>query len=303
MADRPPAAARVIETFQRYCDVRSEAGVETVWRSLPGVRLRPVTGDWVELQRPGPEGRPAIEAIVPRQSQLSRTTGARGSGGAVAANVDRVLVCIPAAPAVDLRLVLRLLALVSLSDIDADIVITKADESDDVTTDVERIAGIAPNVPLHLTSARTGLGVDALEAALDPGRTFALLGESGSGKSTLLNALVKEELQRTGEMAHRGGGRQTTTAARLVTLPNGTDVIDTAGFSDHAVVPLEALIDVFPAITALAEGCGFRNCRHDSEPNCAVLASVAAGETPAYLLDLYRGLASEAGAGPKRGRR
>lgn len=293
----------MVETFQRYCDVTSDVGVETVWRSLPGLRLRPVTGDWVHLERPGPEGRPAIASIVPRRSQLSRTTGARGSGGAVAANVDRVMVCIPTAPRVDLRLVLRLLALVALSELDADIVLTKVDEAGDLKTDAARIAGIVPDIPMHETSARTAFGLDALMEAMEPGGTFALLGESGSGKSTLLNAMVKEDLQRTGEMAHRGGGRQTTTAARLVNLPNGAHIIDTAGFSDHAVVPLDALAEVFPAITALAASCGFRNCRHDSEPNCAVLGSVASGATPAFLLDLYRDLATDAGAGPKRGRR
>ncbi|HUS61472.1 MAG TPA: GTPase RsgA, partial [Acidimicrobiales bacterium] len=204
---------------------------------------------------------------------------------------------------VDLRLVLRLLALVSLSDLPADIVVTKIDEALDLATDIERIVGIAPDVRVHQTSARTGAGVDAFHSTMSAGGTYALMGESGSGKSTLLNALMKEDLQRTGEMAHRGGGRQTTTAARLVTLPSGAFIIDTAGFSDHAVVPLEALVDVFPAITALAASCGFRDCRHDSEPNCAVLASVAAGETPTFLLELYRGLASDAGAGPKRGRR
>ena len=301
MADRREHAARVVETFQRYCDVESSAGVETVWRSLPGQRLQPVTGDWVHLERDGPEGRPAIVAIEPRRSELRRTTGARGSGGAVAANVDRALICVPAAPTVSLHVAARLLALAAISGIDPAVVVTKVDEAADLDGDLARLRVVAgPDVRVHPTCAKSGDGLAAFVESLDPGGTYALIGESGAGKSTLLNALAGGDVQRTGALARRGGGRQTTTGSRLVALPNGAYLVDTAGFSDHAVVPIEAVDDAFPTIADLSSGCGFNDCRHDTEPGCAVIASVEGGETPGYLLDLYRALAMEAGAGPRR---
>ena len=43
----------------------------------------------------------------------------------------------------------------------------------------------------------------------------------------------------------------------------------------------------FDDIEGLATGCKFRNCRHDSEPGCAVRAAVSRGDLEAKRLASY----------------
>ena len=50
-----------------------------------------------------------------------------------------------------------------------------------------RVRAAAPDVPVHATCCKSGLGLDDLHTYLAPGRTVALLGSSGVGKSTIIN--------------------------------------------------------------------------------------------------------------------
>jgi ribosome biogenesis GTPase len=49
----------------------------------------------------------------------------------------------------------------------------------------------------------------------------------------------------------------------------------------------------FPEISELASECRFRDCKHESEPGCAVLAAVEAGAVAADRLKRYRKLVRE----------
>lgn len=46
-------------------------------------------------------------------------------------------------------------------------------------------------------------------------------------------------------------------------------------------------------MTGLAAGCRFADCRHESEPACAVVAALTAGSLPARRLDSFRKLRRE----------
>jgi ribosome biogenesis GTPase len=48
-----------------------------------------------------------------------------------------------------------------------------------------------------------------------------------------------------------------------------------------------ALDDTIADVRDLAEGCHFRDCRHDTEPRCAVRAAVADGRLAATRVDSY----------------
>ena len=50
----------------------------------------------------------------------------------------------------------------------------------------------------------------------------------------------------------------------------------------------------FPDIEKCAEGCRFRDCRHETEPGCAVLAAVEAGTLDPARLGSFRKLQAEA---------
>jgi ribosome biogenesis GTPase len=111
----------------------------------------------------------------------------------------------------------------------------------------------------------------------------------------LVNALAGSSLQNIGEV--RGSdqrGRHTTVAAELVPLPGGGWLIDTPGLRavslwiSHRGIEL-AFADVFAA----TEHCRFRDCKHESEPDCAVRAAVAVGAFSQERLNNMRALVAE----------
>jgi ribosome biogenesis GTPase len=139
------------------------------------------------------------------------------------------------------------------------------------------------------TSARRGLGIDALRAHLQD-RISALVGPSGVGKTSLLNRLqpglglqVKTVSQTTGK------GRHTTTVAELVPLEMGGWVADTPGIRALALFDLEPEeIDAYyPDIVPYVPHCQFSDCSHRVEPGCAVQEALEAGAIDAHRYESY----------------
>jgi ribosome biogenesis GTPase len=56
----------------------------------------------------------------------------------------------------------------------------------------------------------------------------------------------------------------------------------------------------FADVTAFAERCKFRDCAHETEPGCGVLAAVESGELPAERLASYRKLLKEVVAAERK---
>jgi ribosome biogenesis GTPase len=125
--------------------------------------------------------------------------------------------------------------------------------------------------------------------------TAAFVGSSGAGKSTLINALVGEHLMATGEVrASDGRGCHITSHRQLVLLPGGGMVLDTPGMRELQVVDEEGLEAVFDDIAALSQQCRYCDCRHESEPGCAVKEAILSGEISAGRLEHFHKLAAEA---------
>jgi ribosome biogenesis GTPase len=121
------------------------------------------------------------------------------------------------------------------------------------------------------------------------------------GKSTLVNALLGEERMRTGETRDSDGrGCHVTTHRQLVILPDGGLLLDTPGMRELQLLDDEGLDTVFADIAALAGSCRFRDCRHDTEPGCAVKEAVRSGELDAERFEHYRKLEHEAEANELR---
>lgn len=246
----------------------------------------PIVGDWVALDDKG-----NIRAILPRRSCIRR--GAAGGHGdqPLAANVDVALIVMGLDNDFSVRRLERYLVLLAGSGARAAVVLNKADAGEDVPARVVVARATSRRVPVLVTSAATGEGVDAVRALLPPGTTGVLLGSSGVGKSTLLNRLAGNEVAVTAEVrAHDDTGRHTTTSRQLHVLPGGGVLLDTPGLREVRLAADAASVDAaFDDVAALAEQCRFRDCQHDTEPGCAVRAELE----PARL-ESYRKLRREA---------
>ena len=115
------------------------------------------------------------------------------------------------------------------------------------------------------------------------------------GKSSIINHLAGDDLLKIREVRESDSrGRHTTTHRELVVLPGGALVIDTPGMREIQLWDVdEGISEVFQDIAALAPGCRFRDCRHRTEPGCAVRAAIDAGELDAGRLDNYLKLHDE----------
>ncbi len=253
----------------------------------------PVVGDWVAFSGD------VIEATLPRRTAFVRRAADPGSGSAreqvVAANVDVVFVTAALGQELDRMVLERYVTLALQSGARPVLLLTKADLEDDPAAVAAGIEGIGDAIPVHHVSTRTGAGVERVRSLLGLGVTGALLGPSGVGKSTLVNTLVgEEELLETGGLGADGAGRHTTTRRQLVPIPGGGLLIDNPGMREvHLWLADEGLEAAFPDIAELAAECRFADCRHETEPGCAVQAALADGSLARDRWDRYRALERE----------
>ena len=257
---------------------------------------RPAVGDWVALL-PHDEGDTAlIHALLPRRGGFARQRAGTVTGAqVVAANIDTVFIVMGLDGDFNLRRLERYLALCWNSGAAPVVLLNKADLSDDTQARIAEVEGVAMGVDIHALSAKQGDGFDAVEGYLGPGRTVAFIGSSGVGKSTMVNRLLGAEAMAVG--AVRGDddkGRHTTTHRELFVLPGRGIVIDTPGMRELQMWGDEdSLRGAFPDIEDLAQTCKFRDCAHESEPGCAVLAAVESGAVAADRFQSYQKLKGE----------
>ncbi|MEO6776662.1 MAG: ribosome small subunit-dependent GTPase A [Kofleriaceae bacterium] len=238
----------------------------------------PTVGDWVLLERwaesRGGAGNAVVREILPRRNLLVRRAAGEASvPQPMAANLDLGLVMTSAngdlsAPRLD-----RYLNLLRDAGIPAVVVLSKIDLVPDPAPVIAEIEANAPGVRVIAISLVSATGLDALRALVQPRATAVLLGSSGVGKSSLLNMLLGTQ-QATREIRDDDKGRHTTTRRELFVAGDGSLWIDTPGMRELGRWARDddddEEEDAFDDIAELAEGCKFRDCRHEAEPGCAV---------------------------------
>jgi ribosome biogenesis GTPase len=261
--------------------------------------LRVVVGDQVRLE-PEPGGELfGITAVEPRRSVLERRVPEGRGTRIVVANLDEVFVVSAATdPAPLPQLLDRLLVLAEANDIEAAVVINKVDKAPAAPL-AERFTRAGYRV--LETSALTGEGIPEFTAALR-GHTAVVTGPSGAGKSSLLNMVEPGLGLRTGEISEKvGRGRNTTVGALMIPLAHGGFLVDTPGFSEVGLwgIDPQELASCFPEMRPFLGECRFQDCRHRTEPGCAIRAAVDRGDVAADRLESYHVLLKELEGAPR----
>jgi len=300
LADAPPGtvAGRVGRVDRgRFQLLSTDGGVPVATTGVSPVCV----GDWCTAQRTLDRGVDTytLATVLPRRTALVRqSSGSRVESQALAANMDTVIVVVPLDRAISRRQIERFLALAWDSGAQPVLVLTKVDlvEADTVALALTEVGAVSGDLSVLLVSVITGSGMAEVAALVSAGHTVALLGTSGSGKSSLVNALLGSDVVQTGEVRQADSkGRHTTTWRELVVVPTGGALIDTPGLRELGMwVDEEGIDAAFTDITDLASQCRFNDCAHLTEPGCAVLAAIAAGELAADRLESYRKLLGEA---------
>jgi len=256
-------------------------------------------GDFVLVERPG-ESLARITRVLERSSSFQRLApGGTSAAQVIAANVDLAIVVAAHAPddappdvrarGLNPRRIERYLRAIRDAPARPIVVVNKADQSARFAEDTAALARELRTVPVLATSVESGLGLAELSAELAPGLTSVLVGSSGVGKSSLTNALLGRAAQEVGGVrTDDTRGRHTTTGRELFALPNGALLLDTPGMREFGLVAgdaEESSLTGFAEIDELAPNCRFRDCKHVSEPGCAVLAAVQAGTVEANRLE------------------
>ena len=263
---------RIIKALSGFYYVQTESGVVEC-RARGRFRRQdqsPLVGDFVRITRQGSKG--VLEELLSRKNAFIRPA---------VANIDQLVVLASCAiPVTEPFLIDRVLAIAQLQSVPALVVVNKDDLAPaQPLAEIYRRAG----VPVLVTSAETGEGIEALREAL-AGKLSCLTGNSGVGKSSLLNRACPQLQLPVGEVSEKlGRGRHTTRHIELYSLGNNTFVADTPGFSAFdtermELVHKEQLQYAFPEFAPYLGHCQFPDCAHRKEPGCAVRKALAEGK-------------------------
>lgn len=175
------------------------------------------------------------------------------------------------------------------------VILTKVDLCNNPERYVREIEELSDKVRVHTISALYGIGLEELDEYLQPRKTIAILGSSGVGKSTLVNAIVGEEVMKTSNIREEDSkGRHTTTYRQLLELDNGARMIDTPGMRELGMCDADDGIDeTFSDIVELEAKCKFSDCKHNTEPGCAIKAALEDGTLTVERYKLFKSLHSE----------
>lgn len=300
-----PQTGLIIAHYGSQLEVKATDGEQCgeIWRCHLRSNLEAlVTGDLVIWQADNTNKIGVVTALLPRKTLLTRPDPYMKIKP-VAANISLILIVIAPLPTPSASLIDRYLIACETVGIPSLLVLNKSDLLDDTSRE-----------ELHAMLAEyRELGYDSIEVSCFGDlstlnerigeQNVVLVGQSGVGKSSLVNALLPHAEQKVNIISDNSQlGQHTTTTTRLFPLDNGGALIDSPGIREFGLWHLDEqqIQQGFVELRPFFGNCRFRNCQHQSEPDCALKQAAQAGKIlPRRLDSLHRLLAeSKTGASP-----
>lgn len=256
----------------------------------------PCTGDWVVFQQFDDNKGIIVDMLSRERTLYRKKNGTVADKQAIASYVDKAFIVQSLDDNFNVRRAERFMVQIMEENIKPILVLNKADLGIDKQEIEKQIEHIARQIPVFFTSIHQPQTVHQLRESISEGETVVFVGSSGVGKSSLVNALCEKSVLLTSDISlSTGKGRHTSTRREMVLMDNSGILIDTPGVREFGLATnnpdsLEEILE----ISDYAKLCRFKDCKHTSEPGCAVLEAVNNGILDRRIYESYLKLRREA---------
>lgn len=286
----------VVTRYAKHADVENAQG-EIFRCNLRRTLSSVVVGDQV-IWRQGNEQLQGIsgviEAVQPRHSEISRPDYYDGMK-AIAANIDRIIIVSAVLPSFSSNIIDRYLVVCENAHIEPVILLNKVDLlTPEQRTEIEAQLQIYQEIGYQtmMVSAKSGENMENLTALFAQGVSI-LVGQSGVGKSSLINQILPEVKAQVGDVSDVSGlGQHTTTSSRLYHLAQGGCLIDSPGIREFGLWHLneQQITEGYREFHQVLGTCKFRDCKHLTDPGCALREAVEQGKISVLRFENYHRL-------------
>lgn len=244
--------------------------------------VKPLVGDDVRIEiTDAKDCEGNIIEILPRRNELIRPA---------VANIDQALLIFAVSkPEPNYNLLDRFLIMLRRQGLACILCFNKMDLSDEGQR--LRIQDIyaGSGCKVLFSCAQSGEGIAGIKEVLAC-KTTAVAGPSGVGKSSIVNCLQDKTHMETGAISEKiDRGKHTTRHSELITISEGTYIMDTPGFSSLSLFDMEkeTLKNFYPEFAPFEEACRFLTCVHVHEPDCGVQRALKANKINAVRYENY----------------
>lgn len=253
----------------------------------------PTAGDWVVVKSTD-NNQAIIQKVLPRYNYFARKFPISGGrkmkngvlvGGyieeqIICSNIDTAFIMMGLDQNFNIGRLERYITLSLANHLPAVILLNKIDLCQNPQEKYCQVQAIAKEMPVHLISAVSGFGIEAIGGYFESGKTVVFLGSSGVGKSTLLNQMFSSEVQAVNEVSQSNQkGQHTTTGTQLFLHEAGFMMMDTPGMRELQLWADEETIDSnFSDVIELVSRCYYSNCQHRGDYGCAIEKALQTGE-------------------------
>jgi ribosome biogenesis GTPase len=289
--------ARVVTDYGNRFELELNGEVFPAFHATrDGNGIRPAVGDWVRYEDIAHQNGMRITGVLERRGVVSRKASGKRveHEQIIATNVDVVFIVTAVGYDYNLSRVERYLTFAWSTGARPVVLLSKCDLESEVDVLVGELQRVSGGARVLAVSSVTGTGLEPLREMVAAGLTCVFVGSSGVGKSSLVNALIGETVMRVNSL--RKGlekGQHTTTNRQLWTLPGGGAVIDSPGMRELQLTSADGNEQTFADLEDLTRACRFRDCQHETEPGCAILAAIAGGAMDERRLRSWRKLKRE----------